>query len=63
MFIEAIIIEICHLIHYSVPPNCSFLVDDVELDWLRQESFDFIFLRCLSCSIRDWPRLLRQAYR
>lgn len=47
-----------------VPPNVKFLVDDAEADWLYSDnSIDFIHLRHMAPFIKDWPRLLRQAYR
>ncbi|KAK0377687.1 TAM domain methyltransferase [Colletotrichum limetticola] len=46
-----------------VPPNVRFLVDDAEADWLYPDnSVDFIHLRHMAPFIKDWPRLLRQAY-
>lgn len=47
-----------------VPPNCQFEVLDIEEDnWLlKKNSFDFVHARELLLSIRDWPRLFRQAY-
>lgn len=46
-----------------VPPNCQFEVDDFEHEWLWPEnSFDFIHGRELIMAVRDWPRLVRQAY-
>jgi SAM-dependent methyltransferase len=46
-----------------VPPNLQFEIDDVESDWLwPKNSFDFIHARELILAIRDWPRLVRQAF-
>ncbi|CAO2657158.1 Nn.00g032840.m01.CDS01 [Neocucurbitaria sp. VM-36] len=46
-----------------VPPNCIFEIDDVEEDWpYRPAHFDFIHGRDLMTAVRDWPRLLQQAY-
>ncbi|CAO2653286.1 Nn.00g026970.m01.CDS01 [Neocucurbitaria sp. VM-36] len=46
-----------------VPSNLQFEIEDVEEDWLfRKDSFDFIFGRELLMAIRDWPRLIQQAY-
>ncbi|KAG5296669.1 hypothetical protein I7I48_05565 [Histoplasma ohiense] len=46
-----------------VPPNLQFIVDDVEADWLYEDTpFDLIHARYLAESIRDMPRLLEQAY-
>ncbi|EOD44847.1 putative tam domain methyltransferase protein [Neofusicoccum parvum UCRNP2] len=45
-----------------VPPNCRFLVDDVEAEWAESKPYDFIHIRTLSGSITDWPRLFQQAY-
>ncbi|KAL0263375.1 hypothetical protein SLS55_002355, partial [Diplodia seriata] len=45
------------------PPNCYFEVDDCELDWqFKKDSFDFIHTRDCYLSIRNWPRLIGQAY-
>ncbi|KAF1961838.1 S-adenosyl-L-methionine-dependent methyltransferase [Byssothecium circinans] len=46
-----------------VPPNCIFEIDDVEEDWpYRPAHFDFIHGRDLMTAVRDWPRLISQAY-
>src|SRR5436305_513470 len=47
-----------------VPPNCKFVVDDAESDWLYKsdEAFDFIHGRALGGSIADWGRFHRQVY-
>jgi len=46
----------------SVPPNVEFFIDDVEAQWDYHNPFDFINMRMMTGSIRDWPKLLRQAY-
>lgn len=47
----------------DVPPNLTFEVDDIESDWLyRDNSFAFVHIRHMSSAIKDWPRLLHQAY-
>lgn len=46
-----------------VPPNCTFEIDDVEEEWAyRPNHFDFIHGRDLMTAVRDWPRLIAQAY-
>lgn len=46
-----------------VPPNCIFEIDDVEEDWpYRPNHFDFVHGRDLMTAVRDWPRLISQAY-
>jgi SAM-dependent methyltransferase len=46
-----------------VSPNCRFEIDDVEDDWpYRPAYFDFIHGRDLMTAIRDWSRLMGQAY-
>lgn len=42
--------------------NVRFIVDDVELDWVESELYDYIHCRYMAGSIRDWPRLVRQIY-
>ncbi|KAH7012485.1 S-adenosyl-L-methionine-dependent methyltransferase [Microdochium trichocladiopsis] len=44
------------------PPNVKFLVDDVELDWVEPEPYDYIHCKYMAGSIKDWPRLVRQIY-
>jgi hypothetical protein len=45
-----------------VPPNVKFFVDDAEAEWVYEpNSLDFIHLRHMSITIKDWPRLLGQA--
>lgn len=48
-----------------IPPNLSFIVDDMEADWLPDwnEQFDFIHARDLGGSVSDWAKLYEQAYR
>ena len=46
-----------------VPPNCRFEIDDAEDDWTwDEESFDYIHNRNFVCAIREWPKLVQQAY-
>lgn len=45
-----------------VPPNVKFEVDDAELDWTYRDDFDYIHVRWMAAGIKDWPRLLQQAY-
>ncbi|KAF1986211.1 S-adenosyl-L-methionine-dependent methyltransferase [Aulographum hederae CBS 113979] len=47
-----------------VPPNCSFEIDDVNLEWTYPpDHFDFIHVREMFGSIPDWDYFLEQAYR
>lgn len=55
---EGLILTHC----YRVPQNVQFEVDDIEEDWLYKSPFDLIHARYLAGSIRDWPRLFRQAF-
>ncbi|ORX94668.1 S-adenosyl-L-methionine-dependent methyltransferase [Clohesyomyces aquaticus] len=45
-----------------VPPNCSFLVDDCDKDWVFREPFDFIHTRAMVAALKDWDRFLHQSY-
>jgi trans-aconitate methyltransferase len=47
-----------------VPPNCRFIVDNLESEWLYKpgEKFDFIHGRAICGSIKDWPRLYSQVF-
>jgi len=46
----------------QVPPNCSFRVDDVELDWIDEEKYDFIHSRAMLAGLKNWPKLMEQAF-
>ena len=37
-------------------------MDDLEEEWNYTTQFDFIYMRGMSGSIRDWDKLFRQAY-
>ncbi|KAK7885767.1 hypothetical protein LTR67_010119 [Exophiala xenobiotica] len=46
-----------------IPANCRFEVLDIEDNWMFAEnSFDYIHARELIMAIRDWDRLIKQAY-
>jgi len=45
-------------------PNVQFQVDDAEQEWTFPDGhFDFIHIRSLCPSIKNWPRFLEQCYR
>lgn len=46
----------------SVPPNCTFEIDDAEKEWTWTKPFDYIFIRLMVGSIADWDKLIRQCY-
>ncbi|KAF2425830.1 S-adenosyl-L-methionine-dependent methyltransferase [Tothia fuscella] len=46
-----------------VPPNVRFEVDDMEEEWVYSSPFDYIHGRYPAGAIREWPALMRQAYR
>lgn len=47
----------------NVPPNFMFMHDDIELDWEYEDNpFDYVYARFLAGAIKDWPRLMKQAY-
>lgn len=39
-----------------------FEVDDVEQEWTYSAPFDYIHCRYLAGSLKDWPKLMRQAF-
>ncbi|KAL1971009.1 hypothetical protein VTN77DRAFT_2843 [Rasamsonia byssochlamydoides] len=45
-----------------VPPNVRFLIDDIEAEWVYNKPFDFIHARYLMMSIKDYKKLVQQAY-
>ncbi|KAH8896217.1 S-adenosyl-L-methionine-dependent methyltransferase [Thozetella sp. PMI_491] len=45
-----------------VPPNCKFLVDDIEDEWMNGDNWDFVHMRCISPWLKDTSKLLKTAY-
>lgn len=45
-----------------VPPNVRFIIDDVEDEWAYESPFDYIHTRYMTCSIKDWPRLVQRTF-
>ena len=46
-----------------MPPNVKFEVDDCEEPWTFQRPFDYVHIRYMISSLKDWPKLARQAYK
>lgn len=46
----------------QVPPNCEFLIDDCEEDWIYHHPFDYIHTRAMVAAVKDWDRFFHQAY-
>jgi len=47
-----------------VPANVKFEIDDMEEEWTYHDDyFDFIHIRSLSGSFKDWDRVLAQTYK
>lgn len=46
----------------QVPPNCEFLIDDCEEDWIYHNPFDYIHTRAMVAAVKDWSRFFTQAY-
>ncbi|KAI9804639.1 MAG: hypothetical protein M1833_006714 [Piccolia ochrophora] len=44
------------------PPNVRFEIDDCEAQWTYSQKFDLIHVRALTAAIKDWPRLVGQAF-
>ncbi|KAL2880901.1 hypothetical protein SGCOL_003551 [Colletotrichum sp. CLE4] len=45
-----------------VPPNVQFEVDDLDNEWIYSRHFDYIHIRGMSGSVRNWTELLRKCY-
>jgi hypothetical protein len=48
---------------FRVPPNCSFEVDDIEMEWAWTKSFDFIFSRTMAGSFTDHQTHVKNAFK
>ncbi|MCJ1285119.1 hypothetical protein MMC26_004457 [Xylographa opegraphella] len=60
--VEVIGVDLSPIQPTLVPPNCSFIVDNVEEDWVYDQKFDFIHARMLVLGMHDWPRFFRQSW-
>lgn len=47
----------------DVPPNCSFEVDDAEDEWLFKKPFSYIHARAIISCFKDFPFVIRSAYK
>ncbi|KAF6836797.1 methyltransferase domain-containing protein [Colletotrichum musicola] len=45
-----------------VPPNVRFEVDDLDNEWIYSKPFDYIHIRGMSGSVRNWPELLKKCF-
>ncbi|KXH60988.1 methyltransferase domain-containing protein [Colletotrichum salicis] len=45
-----------------VPANCSFEIDDLELDWPWEQPFDYIFSRSAAGSWSDFRTMIQRVY-
>ncbi|KYG42893.1 hypothetical protein M433DRAFT_72859, partial [Acidomyces richmondensis BFW] len=46
-----------------VPPNCKFLVEDCNSEWIFSQRFDLIHTRAMTAGVKDWPWLMKQAFK
>jgi SAM-dependent methyltransferase len=46
----------------QVPPNCEFLIDDCEQEWIFHNRFDYIHTRAMVAAVKNWSRFIEQAY-
>ncbi|KAE9378826.1 methyltransferase, partial [Stipitochalara longipes BDJ] len=48
-----------------VPPNCTFFLEDSEVEWAfgPDDAFDYIHGRAMGGSIRDWKELFEKIYK
>jgi hypothetical protein len=46
----------------SIPVNAEFIIDDANAQWAFGKKFDYIHTRSITSGIKDWDRLLQQAF-
>ena len=49
------------LMSLRVAPNVEFIIEDAEDEWIGAP-YDYIHIRTLMGAIKDWPRLLTNAF-
>jgi len=47
---------------YRTAPNVKFEIDDIECEWNFSKKFDFIMGRYLMSGLKDYKRVIEQAY-
>ncbi|KAL0636180.1 hypothetical protein Q9L58_004854 [Maublancomyces gigas] len=48
----------------EVPPNVEFQIDDAESDWtFKPDFFDLVHMRNLGGAVKNWDKLLGEAYK
>jgi SAM-dependent methyltransferase len=45
-----------------VPPNCQFLIEDAQDDWVFSHKFGYIHLRLLAGSFKNWEKVMRSCF-
>ena len=47
-----------------IPPNCKFELEDFEQEWTfrEEEQFDYIHIRYLVGTVRDWKSFLQKCF-
>ncbi|KAL9109971.1 MAG: hypothetical protein Q9227_005494 [Pyrenula ochraceoflavens] len=45
-----------------VPPNCTFLIDDADKEWVFEQKFDYIHSRAMIAAFKDWSRFFEQCF-
>jgi len=46
----------------SVPPNLSFVIEDIEDDWTYAQPFDYIHSRFMSSALASWTDFLTKCH-
>ncbi|RKL29930.1 hypothetical protein BFJ72_g11799 [Fusarium proliferatum] len=47
---------------FSIPPNVTFEIDDIEDEWTYSKPFDYIHSRFMTSCISDWKKYLTQCF-
>jgi trans-aconitate methyltransferase len=56
-------VDISPALPESVPPNCEFQVDDLELRWMWRQPFDLIHARMLGACFKNPGSVFKEAFR
>ncbi|KAL2112294.1 hypothetical protein VUR80DRAFT_7981 [Thermomyces stellatus] len=59
---EVIGVDLSPIQPSTVPPNCTFEVDDLEKDWTWAKPFDLILSRVMAGSFSDYEDYIKKAY-
>jgi hypothetical protein len=45
-----------------LPPNCRFLIDDAEDEWLNGDNYDMVHMRTMTSVLKNVPKAMQNSF-